>query len=150
MVLMCLPSDALSQRLPSYLGFSYLGHVGYLFTAAPAVTISIKLSSLTVPEICLFLLPLPCPPSLPERQESIFLYWFDISPPPLGYFSKPSDLCNHTHLQALWASGRELTWAWRSGYSQHGCLQSLLQAWVLFSLNEMNSVFLLMVKIMVL
>ena len=26
MVLMCLPSDALSQHLPSYLGFSYLGH----------------------------------------------------------------------------------------------------------------------------
>ena len=26
MVLVCLPSDALSQHLPSYLGFSYLGH----------------------------------------------------------------------------------------------------------------------------
>ena len=26
MVLMCLPSDALLQHLPSYLGFSYLGH----------------------------------------------------------------------------------------------------------------------------
>ena len=25
MVLACLPSDALSQHLPSYLGFSYLG-----------------------------------------------------------------------------------------------------------------------------
>ena len=25
MVLVCLPSDALSQHLPSYLGFSYLG-----------------------------------------------------------------------------------------------------------------------------
>ena len=51
---MCLPSDALSQHLPSYLGFSYLGHgvslhgcsskaqpllltldEGYLLTAAP-------------------------------------------------------------------------------------------------------------------
>ena len=32
---MCLPSDALLQHLPSYLGFSYLG-VGYLFTAVPA------------------------------------------------------------------------------------------------------------------
>ena len=31
----CLPSDALLQHLPSYLGFSYLG-MGYLFTAAPA------------------------------------------------------------------------------------------------------------------
>ena len=51
---MCLPSDALSQHLPSYLGFSYLGrwvslhgcsskvqpllltlHKGYLLTGAP-------------------------------------------------------------------------------------------------------------------
>ena len=54
MVSVCLPSDALSQHLPSYLGFSYLGHrvslhgcsskaqpllltlaKGYLLTAAP-------------------------------------------------------------------------------------------------------------------
>ena len=54
MVSVCLPSDALSQHLPSYLGFSYLGRVvslhccsskaqrllftldeGYLLTAAP-------------------------------------------------------------------------------------------------------------------
>ena len=54
MVLVCLPSDALSQHLPSYLGFSDLGHglslhgcsskaqpllltldVGYLLRAAP-------------------------------------------------------------------------------------------------------------------
>ena len=26
MVSVCLPSDAVSQHLPSYLGFSYLGH----------------------------------------------------------------------------------------------------------------------------
>ena len=54
MVLVCLPSDVLSQHLPSYLGFSYLGRgvslhgcssevqlllltldEGYLLTAAP-------------------------------------------------------------------------------------------------------------------
>ena len=54
MVSVCLPSDALSQHLPSYLGFSYLGHgislhscsskaqlllltlnEGYLLTSAP-------------------------------------------------------------------------------------------------------------------
>ena len=54
MVSVCLPSDALSQHLPSYLGFSYLGRgvslhgyaskvqpllltldKGYLLTAAP-------------------------------------------------------------------------------------------------------------------
>ena len=34
-VSVCLPSDALLQHLPSYLGFSYLGH-GYFFMAAPA------------------------------------------------------------------------------------------------------------------
>ena len=51
MVLVCLPSDALSQHLLSYLGFSYLGRrgcsskaqlllltldKGYLLTAAPS------------------------------------------------------------------------------------------------------------------
>ena len=55
MVSVCLPSDALLQHLPSYLGFSYLGHgvslhgcsskvqslfltldEGYLLTASPA------------------------------------------------------------------------------------------------------------------
>ena len=55
MVLVCLPSDALLQHLPSYLGFSYLGcgvslhgcsskvqlllltlDEGYLLTAAPS------------------------------------------------------------------------------------------------------------------
>ena len=45
MVSVCLPSDALSQHLPSYLGFSYLGckaqpllltlDEGYLLTATP-------------------------------------------------------------------------------------------------------------------
>ena len=35
MVSVCLPSDALLQHSPPYLGFSYLG-VGYLFMAAPA------------------------------------------------------------------------------------------------------------------
>ena len=34
MVSVCLPSDALSQHLPSYLGFSYLEH-GDIFMAAP-------------------------------------------------------------------------------------------------------------------
>ena len=39
MVSVCLPSDALSQHLPSYLGFSYLER-GYLFTAAAAGTMA--------------------------------------------------------------------------------------------------------------
>ena len=33
MVSVCLPSDALSQHLPSYLGFSYLGHIKGTFHA---------------------------------------------------------------------------------------------------------------------
>ena len=41
MVSVCLPSDALSQHLPSYLGFSYLGHGvslhGYSSKAQPLV-----------------------------------------------------------------------------------------------------------------
>ena len=35
MISVCLPSDVLSQHLPSYFGFSSLD-VGYLFMAAPA------------------------------------------------------------------------------------------------------------------
>ena len=38
MVLVCLPSDALLQHLPSYLGFSYLD-VGYLFMPAGQVMV---------------------------------------------------------------------------------------------------------------
>ena len=34
MVLVCLPSDALSQHLPSYLCFSYLGHAISLHCAS--------------------------------------------------------------------------------------------------------------------
>ena len=41
MVSVCLPSEALSQHLPSYLGFSYLGHGvslhGYSSKAQPLV-----------------------------------------------------------------------------------------------------------------
>ena len=31
MISVCLPSDALLQHLPSYLGFSYFGHVVFLY-----------------------------------------------------------------------------------------------------------------------
>ena len=34
---MCLPSDALLQYLPSYLGFSYLGHVVFLLACSSKV-----------------------------------------------------------------------------------------------------------------
>ena len=68
MVLVCLPSDALSQHLPSYLGFSYVGHgvslhgcsskaqpllltldEGYLLTAAPP-DLEHKVAPLSPPE----------------------------------------------------------------------------------------------------
>ena len=73
MVSMCLPSDALLQQLPSYLGFSYLEHgvslhgcsskvqlllltldKVYLLTAAVPVLISLNLNSymLLVATIC--------------------------------------------------------------------------------------------------
>ena len=61
MVSVCLPSDALSQHLPSYLGFSYLGHgvslhgcsskaqlllltlnEGYLLTGHPHLTLNME------------------------------------------------------------------------------------------------------------
>ena len=64
MVSVCLPSDAFSQHLPSYLGFSYLGRgvslqgckaqpllltldEGYLLTATPHLTLTIFKISLT-------------------------------------------------------------------------------------------------------
>ena len=31
MVSVCLPSDALLQHLPSYMGFSYLGHGSFMY-----------------------------------------------------------------------------------------------------------------------
>ena len=72
MVSVCLPSDALSQCLPSYLGFSYLGHgvslhgcsskaqpllltldVGYVLSATPAPA-----ATTPVGQISRFLFPL--------------------------------------------------------------------------------------------
>ena len=55
MVSVCLPSDALLQYLPSYLGFSYLGHGvslhGYSSKAQPLL--------LTLDEGCLLTAALP-------------------------------------------------------------------------------------------
>ena len=45
MVLVCLPSDALSQHLPSYLGFSYLGR-GVSPHWPPLVTLNTALPDL--------------------------------------------------------------------------------------------------------
>ena len=82
MVSVCLPSDALLQYLPSYLGFSYLGRgvslhgcsskaqpllltldEGYLFSAAPP-----DLEHEVAP---LALLHLENSPHLPQLEESL-------------------------------------------------------------------------------
>ena len=49
MVLVCLPSDALSQHLPSYLGFSYLG----LGVSLHSCSSKAQLLLLTMDEGCL-------------------------------------------------------------------------------------------------
>ena len=80
MVSVCLPSDALSQHLPSYLGFSYLGRWvslhGYSSKAQPLL--------LTLDEGCLLTT------SLPDLQICLkFLYWVFILS---IYFSVPEFL----------------------------------------------------------
>ena len=98
MVSLCLPSDALLQHLPSYLGFSYLGRGvslhgclikaqpllltlddGYLLTAAP-------------PDlergVVLLGPPAPAQPPLLGRGQSY--YYFKI-----GFFSLFSTLANY-------------------------------------------------------
>ena len=57
MVLVCLPSDALSQHLPSYLGFSYLGRVKSLHGASSKA----QLLLLTLDEVYLLM---AAPPDL--------------------------------------------------------------------------------------
>ena len=52
---MCLPSDALLQHLPSYLGFSYLGHGVSLHGCSSKV----QLLLLTLDEGCLLTATLP-------------------------------------------------------------------------------------------
>ena len=52
---MCLPSDALLQHLPSYLGFSYLGRVVYLHNRSSKVQPLL----LTLDEVYLLTIALP-------------------------------------------------------------------------------------------
>ena len=54
MVSVCLPSDALLQQLPSYLGFSYLGH-GVSFHGCSS---KVQLLLLTLDEGC-FIIVVP-------------------------------------------------------------------------------------------
>ena len=55
MVSVCLPSDALSQHLPSYLGFSYLGHG----VSLPGCSRKVQLLLLMLDEGCLLTAALP-------------------------------------------------------------------------------------------
>ena len=52
MVSVCLPSDALSQHLHSYLGFSYLGHVVSLHScSSKAQPLLLTLDEVTPPDL---------------------------------------------------------------------------------------------------
>ena len=52
MVSVCLPSDALSQHLHSYLGFSYLGHVVSLHScSSKAQLLLLTLDEVTLPDL---------------------------------------------------------------------------------------------------
>ena len=49
---MCLPSDALSQHLPSYLGFSYFGHGVSLHSCSSKVQpLLLTLDKVTPPDL---------------------------------------------------------------------------------------------------
>ena len=62
MVSVCLPSDALSQQLLSYLGFSYLGHgVSLHGCSSKAQLLLLTLNKLALPDLEHGVAPL-CPP----------------------------------------------------------------------------------------
>ena len=62
MVSVCLPSDALWQRLPSYLGFSYLGHgVSLHGSSSKAEPLLLTLDMVTPPDLECGLAPLSPP-----------------------------------------------------------------------------------------
>ena len=69
MVSVCLPSDALLQHLPSYLGFSYLGHGVYLHgcsSKAPALLLTLEegyLLTAAIPDLQRGIAPLGPPVS---------------------------------------------------------------------------------------
>ena len=51
MVSVCLPSDALSQHLPSYLGFSYLGGGVSLHGCSTKAQLLLTLDEVTPPDL---------------------------------------------------------------------------------------------------
>ena len=62
MVSVCLPSDALLQQLPSYLGFSYLGHGVSLHGCSSKVQLPLlTLDEVTPPDLELGVAPLGPP-----------------------------------------------------------------------------------------
>ena len=61
-VSVCLPSDALWQHLPSYLGFSYLGHVVSLHGCSSKVQpLLLTLDEVTPPDLECGIAPLGSP-----------------------------------------------------------------------------------------
>ena len=81
LVSVCLPSDAVLQHLPSYVGFSYLGHWvslhGYSNKAQPLLLTldEVYLLTATTPDLERGLAPLappvPMQPPLHERVVSV-------------------------------------------------------------------------------
>ena len=85
MVSVCLPSDALLQHLPSYLGFSYLGHGVSLHGCSSKV----QLLLLTVDEGY----PLTAAPPDLERGIAPLGPPAPAQPPLLGHGVAPPDCC---------------------------------------------------------
>ena len=93
MVSVCLPSDALLQHLPSYLGFSYLGHGislhGYSSKAQPLLlTLDEEyLLTATVPDLQCGIAPLgPPEPAQPPLLGMLLLaagpsLWHEVASP---------------------------------------------------------------------
>ena len=83
MVSECVPSDALSQHLPSYLGFSYLGHGVSLHGCSSKVQpLCLTLDEVTPPDLECGLAPLgpPAPTKPPLLGRGVAplgrLFWF--------------------------------------------------------------------------
>ena len=85
MVSVCLPSDALSQHLPSYLGFSYLVHGISLHGCSSKV----QLLLLTLGEAYLLM---AAPPDL-ERGVAPLSLPVPMQPPLLGHGVAPLGRC---------------------------------------------------------
>ena len=71
MVSVCLPSDALSQHLPSYLGFSYLGRgVSLHGCSSKAQPLLLTLDEVTPPDLECGVAPLGPPAPVQDASKN--------------------------------------------------------------------------------